>query len=60
MLNLLRGKKHANPAKLEERSRMADNFVRQSAAHNWRMHRNDLAGVVDDDQRELERRLARG
>lgn len=24
--------------------------------HGWRMHRNDLAGVVDDDQRELARR----
>ena len=25
--------------------------------HGWRMRRNDLAGVVDDDQRELASRL---
>ena len=27
--------------------------------HGWRMRRNDAAGVVDDDQRELARRLAK-
>lgn len=27
-------------------------------AHGWRMRRNDMAGVADDDQRKLARRLA--
>lgn len=26
--------------------------------HGWRCRRNDMAGVVDEDQRELARRLA--
>lgn len=27
--------------------------------HGWRVRRNDMAGVADDDQRELARRLLR-
>lgn len=32
----------------------------QAFEHGWRMRRNDKAGVVDDDQRELARRIVRG